>query len=77
MARDHLPREVGFIVRLNEQRKNKLRRSGERAIQEGSIADRDAVRWDCGWCVWGTEKIPVVEANHEQGQSSGETGPRS
>lgn len=44
--------EVGvFRIRFNREEKDKLRRSGHGTIQEESIADVDAFRWEYTWCV--------------------------
>lgn len=51
MVREDLT-EVGvFGIRFNKEEKDKLRRSGRGTIQEESIADVDAFRWEYTWCV--------------------------
>lgn len=51
---DCWPEEGVFVIRLNNEEKYELRRSGHGAIQEESIADTDACRWEHAWYVRGT-----------------------
>lgn len=67
-VREDFTKEQVFVISVNKQGKDKLRRSGDRAIQEESIADMVGFRWEHAWWVEEQPKRPIVGESNEQGK---------